>query len=106
MIETIESRTQPNLLHSGLPNLAEEGRKKREVPQGSPKKVDPVAKSTTDYPMGRQGVWHSSCQKTLEGSGAKIMIMLADLSRSVKDVGIEDNLRDEMKKYGKIQRTK
>ena len=107
------SQTQPNQLYLGLPNLAEEGRKKRAVialfdvmahlataheetpsmlddvdndmtelehvsksitlgsegeglPQGSPKRVDPVAKSTTKHPMGRQGVWHPSCKKTLK----------------------------------------
>ena len=37
-------------------------------------------------------------QKNLEGSGAEIMIMFADLSRSVKDVvGTVDSRRDEMK---------
>ena len=37
-------------------------------------------------------------QKSLEGSGADIMIMFADLSRSVKDVvGTVDSRRDEMK---------
>ena len=47
--------------------------------------------------MGRQGVWHSPCKKSPQGSSAEIRVVLADLSKSMRNVlGIVDNLGNKM----------
>ena len=56
------------------------------LPERSPKRSDSLAKSVTEDPRRKHGVWYSRCKKGSEGSSAEIMVMLAELSQSMKDV--------------------
>ena len=67
-------------------------------PNESPKRIDSVAKSTTEDPMGRSGKKYSTGSKNPDESSAEILALLVTLSLNVKDVvGNVDSLRDEIK---------
>ena len=70
----------------------------------SPKRVDSIAKSFTEDPMGRQGL-SIPLIKIHEGRSDQIVVMFAVLSRSMKNViDTVDSFRNEMKENAKKTR--